>query len=351
MNYRATLLYLRAGACFLLAAILVGCGDAESIGDGHYSDELFKLSQYNLDFTSAEMKKTIDINANCTWTIEKPSSADWLAISPSKGDGSMTVTFEPTDTTNISARTADIIVTTATGLKNTIHVRQAPGKTTLTVTASLNNVSPLGGDCTFSVTSNHAWTGSITEGDFGFFSNQSRVWKQDDFNEQETTTDVSINCSPNTTFSERTLTVTFITDNSELTETRTIVQLPGTLPTFTADLTISDLTRNTASATFAVKYDTFPITDCGILLRSDRAQERPDTIKADSKYLSSQQSSVNPTVQITGLTSGKTYYAQAYARNAVGIVTLPASAADAVEFTALGIPGRDDNPVLERKKR
>ena len=350
MNYKATLLYLRACACFLLAAILVGCKEGDPIGDGHYSDELFKLSQYNLDFTSAE-KKTIEINANCTWVIEKPSGADWLAISPTKGDGPMKVTFETTDATNVSLRKADLTVTTATGLTNTIHVRQAPGKTTLTVTASIENFSPLGGDCTFSVTSNHAWTGSITEGDFGLFSNQSRVWLQEGFYEQETTTDVSIRCAPNTTLTERTFTVAFITDNSELTETRTVTQLPGTLPTFTSDLTIGDLTRNSASATFAVKYDTFPITDCGILLRTDRAQEYPDTIKADPQSLGSQQSAFNLIIPITDLTSGQTYYAQAYVRNAVGIVTMPASAADAVEFTAPGIPGRDDNPVLEARKR
>lgn len=346
-----TKLAIYAGVSLLTVSLLAGCGDLESIGDGHYSDELFKLSQYNLDFTSAEQKKTIDINANCTWVIEKPSGAEWLVVSPTKGDGPMTVTLEPTDATNVSARTADLTVTTATGLTNTIRVRQAPGKTSLTVTASIADFSPLGGDCIFSVTSNHAWTGSITDGDFGFFANESRVWKQDDFNEQETTTDIAVRCTPNTTFSKRTLIVTFITDDSELTETRTITQLPGTLPTFTSDLTISDITRNSATATFSVKYDTFPITDCGILLRTETGQER--TIKANLQSISSQQSAFTLTIPITitDLTSGATYYAQAYARNAVGIVTLPASAADAVEFTALGIPDRDDNPVLEAKKR
>ncbi len=343
MNHK-TILY-KAGACLLLTAFLAGCENVESIGDGLYSEELFKLSQYNLDFASAETKK-ININANCTWTIEKSGGAEWLAVSPTKGDGSQTVTIVPTDATNTGLRTADLTVTTATGLTNTIHVRQAPGKTSLTVTASIVNLSPLGGDCTFSVTSNHAWTGSITEGDFGFFAGQSRVWKQEGFFEQETTKDVSISCTPNTTLSERTLTVTFVTDNSELTETRTVTQLPGTLPAFTSDLTISDLTRSSATASFAVKYDTFPVTDCGILLRTDPAQERPDTIKADSQAPNSQL-----TVPLTGLASGQTYYAQAYARNAVGIVTLPASSADAVEFTTLAIPGRDDNPVLEARKR
>ena len=347
-----TKLAIYAGVSLLTVSLLAGCGDLESIGDGHYSDELFKLSQYNLDFTSAEQKKTIDINANCTWVIEKPSGAEWLAVSPTKGDGPMTVTFEPTDATNISARTADLTVTTATGLTNTIRVRQAPGKTSLTVTASIADFSPLGGDCIFSVTSNHAWTGSITDGDFGFFANESRVWKQDDFNEQETTTDIAVRCTPNTTFSKRTLIVTFITDDSELTETRTVTQLPGTLPTFTPGLAISDITRNSATATFKVQYDTFPITDCGIFLRTDPAHELPEkTIKADLQNFSSQQTAFDLTIPITGLTSGKTYYAQAYARNAVGIVTWPAEAKDAVEFTALGIPGRDDNPVLEARKR
>ncbi|MBQ7494585.1 MAG: BACON domain-containing protein [Bacteroidaceae bacterium] len=337
---------------FLFIICLTGCGDVEPIGDGHYSAELFKLSQYSLDFTATDLKKSIDINANCTWTISKPSGADWLAINPSKGDGPMTVTFEPTDTTNISARTADLTVTTATGLTNIIHVRQAPGKTTLTVTASITALSPLGDDCAFSVTSNHAWTGSITAGDFGLFSNQSRIWKQEGFNEQETTTDVSIRCAPNTTLSERTLTLTFITDNSALTETRTVTQLPGTLPVFTSDLTIDDLTRSSAVATFSVRHDTFPITECGILLRSNPAQERPDTIKANSQTVS-QFSILNSqlvTVPLTGLVSGQTYYAQAYARNAVGIVTLPSSVTEAVEFTVLAVPGKDDNPVLEAKR-
>lgn len=349
MNYQ-TKLSIYAGVSLLTVSLLTGCGDMESIGDGHYSDELIKLSQYSLDFTSAEQKKTIEINANCTWVIEKPSGAEWLVVSPTKGDGSMIVTLEPTDATNVSARTADLTLTTATGLTNIIHVRQAPGKTSLTVTASIDNFSPLGGDCTFYVTSNHAWTGSITNGDFGLFSNQSPVWEQDNLKEEETTTNVSIRCTPNTTLSERTLTVTFFTDNNELSETRTVTQLPGTLPTFTSDLTIGDITRNSASATFGVKYDTFPVTDCGIYLRTDPAQEHPEkTIKADPQSLSSQQSAFTLTIPITDLTSGKTYYAQAYVRNAVGIVTLPASAADAVEFTALGIPGRDDNPVLEPK--
>lgn len=352
MNYQ-TKLSIYAGVSLLTLSLLAGCGDMESLSDGHYSEELFKLSQYNLDLTSVETKKTINIYANCTWVIEKPADAEWLVINPSKGDGDMTVTIEPTDATNVSARTADLTVTTATGLTNIIHVRQAPGKTSLTVTASIDNFSPLGGDCTFYVTSNHAWTGSITDGDFGSFAGQSRVWEQDNLKEQETTTNISIHCSPNNTLSERTLTVTFFTDDRELTETRTVTQLPGTLPTFTADLTIGELTRNSATASFGVKYDTFPITDCGILLRSNLAQERPDTIKAGEAVISQLSTSKNQTINvpITGLTSGQTYYVQAYTRNAVGIVTLPSSASEAVEFTALAIPGRDDNPVLEARKK
>lgn len=351
MKYQIKLA-IYAGVSLLTVSLLAGCGDMETIGDGHYSEELIKLSQYSLDFTSAEQKKTIDINANCTWVIEKPSGAEWLVVSPTKGDGPMTVTLEPTDATNVSARTADLTVTTATGLTNIIHVRQAPGKTSMTVTASIVGFSPLGGDCTFYVTSNHAWTGSITDGDFGLFSNQSPVWEQDNLKEEETTTNVSIRCTPNTTLSERTLTVTFFTDNNELSETRTVTQLPGTLPTFTSDLTIGDITRNSATATFKVQYDTFPVTDCGIYLRTKRDQEHPEkTIKADPQSFSSQQSTFTLTIPITDLTSGTTYYAQAYATNAVGTVTLPASATDAVEFTALGIPGRDDNPVLEARKR
>lgn len=346
MKYQIKLA-IYAGVSLLTVSLLAGCGDMETIGDGHYSEELIKLSQYSLDFTSAEQKKTIDINANCTWVIEKPSGAEWLVVSPTKGDGPMTVTLEPTDATNVSARTADLTITTATGLTNVIHVRQAPGKTSMTVTASIVGFSPLGGDCTFYVTSNHAWTGSITDGDFGLFSNQSPVWEQDNLKEEETTTNVSIRCTPNTTLSERTLTVTFFTDNNELTETRTVTQLPGTLPTFTPGLAISDITRNSATATFNVQYDTFPITDCGIFLRTETGQER--TIKADPQSFSSQQTAFTLTIPITDLTPGTTYYAQAYAINAVGIVTLPA--ADAVEFTALGIPGPNDNPVLEARKR
>ena len=341
-----------AGVSLLTVSLLAGCGDMESIGDGHYSDELFKLSQYELDLTSAEQQKTIDINANCTWVIEKPADAEWLVVSPTKGDGSGTVALKPTDATNVSARTADLTVTTATGLKNTIRVRQAPGKTSLTVTANIPGFTPLGGECTFYVTSNHAWTGSITDGGFGTFENQLLVWEQDNLKEQETTTNVSIHCSPNNTLSKRTLTVTFFTDDRERTETRTVTQLPGTLPTFTPGLAIGDITRNSATANFKVQYDTFPITECGIFLRTDPTQEPPEkTIIADLQNFSSQQTAFDLTIPITGLTSGKTYYAQAYARNAVGIVTWPTEAKDAVEFTALGIPGRHDNPVLEARKR
>lgn len=341
--------YLHAGACFLLASLLTGCGEVETIGDGHYSNERFQLSQYSLDFTATDLKKTIDITAYCTWTIEKPSGVDWLAVSPTKGDGPTKVTIESTDATNTSARTADLTITTATGLKNIIHVHQSPGKSSLTVSGNIDDFTALGGDCTFSVTSNHAWTGTITAGNFGLFPNQEKAWKLEGTFEEGVTTNVSIHCSPNTTFSERTLTVTFTTDDNELTETRTITQSPGTLPTFTTDLTIGDITRNSATATFSVKYDTFPITDCGILLRSKTGQER--TFKADLQSISSQQSAFSQTIELTGLTSGETYYAQAYARNDVGTVNLPASAADAVEFTALGIPGRDDNLPLAAKKR
>lgn len=340
--------YLHAGACFLLASLLTGCGEVESIGDGHFSNERFQLSQYSLDFTATDLKKTIDITAYCTWTIEKPSGVDWLAVSPTKGDGPTKVTIESTDATNTSARTADLTITTATGLKNIIHVHQSPGKSSLTVSGSIDDFTPLGGDCTFSVTSNHAWTGTITAGNFGLFPNQEKAWKLEGTFEEGVTTNVSIHCSPNTTFSARTLTVTFTTDDNELTETRTITQSPGTLPTFTTDLTIGDITRNSAEATFKVQYDTFPITECGIYLRTDPTQEPEKTFKADLQTISSEGT---VTIAITGLTSGKTYYAQAYARNDVGTVTWPTSAADAVEFTALGIPGRDDNLPLAAKKR
>ena len=351
VNYQAKLA-IYAAVSLLTASLLTGCGEVESIGDGHFSNERFQLSQYSLDFTATDLKKTIDITAYCTWTIEKPSGVDWLAVSPTKGDGPTKVTIESTDATNTSARTADLTITTATGLKNIIHVHQSPGKASLTVSGNIDDFTPLGGDCTFSVTSNHAWTGTITAGNFGLFPNQEKAWKLEGTFEEGVTTNVSIHCSPNTTFSERTLTVTFTTDDNELTETRTITQSPGTLPTFTTDLTIGDITRNSATVTFKVQYDTFPITECGIYLRTDPTQELPEmTFKADLQTISSEQKAFDLTIPITGLTSGKTYYAQAYALNAVGIVTLPASAADAVEFTALGIPGRDDNPVLEARKR
>ena len=66
--------------------LLTGCG-------GDKADEpviaTMKVSESNLDFTSAGGNAEVELTANCDWVIhEKP---DWVSVTPNKGNGDATL--------------------------------------------------------------------------------------------------------------------------------------------------------------------------------------------------------------------------------------------------------------------
>lgn len=77
---------LMAVALFAIATIITGCKPKDSL----------TVSTQDLRFTLEEGSQTIEVTANCEWTVTKNDDADWYTITPmdGKNDGTVTVTVQ-----------------------------------------------------------------------------------------------------------------------------------------------------------------------------------------------------------------------------------------------------------------
>ena len=68
-------------------------GGSSSGGGEQVSNKLLRVTE-SVEILPAGGEKTIQVTArNCSWTIEKESSASWLSVTPLNGNGSQTITL------------------------------------------------------------------------------------------------------------------------------------------------------------------------------------------------------------------------------------------------------------------
>lgn len=85
--------------------LLTGCG-------GDKADEpviaTMKVSESNLDFTSAGGNAEVELTANCDWVIhEKP---DWVSVTPNKGNGDATLKIRVSSNNEYNSRNGNIVI-------------------------------------------------------------------------------------------------------------------------------------------------------------------------------------------------------------------------------------------------
>lgn len=101
----------------LTAIGLIGCGKAESI----------VVSSQQIWFSTEAGTQTIDIEANCNWTIYQNDTASWYTITPAFGNKkeprTITITVEPYDGENF--RSSSFVIISEHGhIRRTVFVSQ-----------------------------------------------------------------------------------------------------------------------------------------------------------------------------------------------------------------------------------
>ena len=74
--------------------------------------EVIELSRYDLWFPKESSTKTLEITANCKWTVSIDDGADWYSVSPTSGEtinqGSLTLSVQPYEGTDYRSSTFTI---------------------------------------------------------------------------------------------------------------------------------------------------------------------------------------------------------------------------------------------------
>ena len=88
---------------FATAFAFVGCTEDEP---NKVEDPQIEISAATLSFTIAEESKTIDVTSNADWQVEIPGEANWVTVTPVKGNGNKTVKITVAENTSGKSREA-----------------------------------------------------------------------------------------------------------------------------------------------------------------------------------------------------------------------------------------------------
>lgn len=153
------------------------------------------VSPTSVSATAATGTYTLSITSNTSWTLSE--SADWLSLSTSSGTNAGTITLTCDANTSPSSRTANITVSGTGVASQTIAVTQAGTTPTISVSPSSLSFLSAGGNNTFSISANVAWTLS-----------ESLSWIQLSTLSGTNNASVQVTCSENTDTSPRSGTIT-----------------------------------------------------------------------------------------------------------------------------------------------
>lgn len=308
----------------LSLSLLLACSGGDSSNDSPSGGSEY-LNVSDIVVQGDQTSATLNINAsqNCSWTITWADS--WISsISPysGRGNGSAMITVS-TNPSSHSSRSATIKVSNSSGnIVRTITLTQTANKETLDISVSSMEFDYKAETRNVTITSNTHWL--ITGG---------ANWLSLSGNEGDNNGNVSISVDENTSKDPRE-TVLTITGTSGTTKQISIKQSGASYATITAPQ-ISSITQTSAQVSFT--YDSnINVTTYGICYSTS---ENP-TIDNDSNVSQSATANQgNPTIPVSGLTSGITYYVRAYIINAEGT-----KYSNSASFTtANNWPGQDDN--------
>lgn len=310
-------------AALAIITLLTACGGSGGGGDDDdpvvASKEQIVISNQSVSFLAEVGEQTINVNANCAWTVTvENGDANWMTVNPKSGVNMGSFTISVTANTTETDRYATLIVAGKT-LTRTINVTQRGRETTMTVDVSSLDFSVNGASKTFSITSNGSWTIEAPE------------WCGLSMKSGSNNKEITVTVGKNETGAERTGEIV-VSGQSGKTARISVRQDGGKQPEIT-NLQLGTPTSNSVDFSFTLTASP-DATEYGICYSDTKKSPTVDDSKVSGTLTNGE---VKGT--ISGLEQNKTYYVRAYAKN-----TLGTTYSEAKEFkTTQNIPGSGDN--------
>ena len=310
-------------AALAIITLLTACGGSGGGGDDDdpvvASKEQIVISNQSVSFLAEVGEQTINVNANCAWTVTvENGDANWMTVNPKSGVNMGSFTISVTANTTETDRYATLIVAGKT-LTRTINVTQRGRETTMTVDVSSLDFSVNGASKTFSITSNGSWTIEAPE------------WCGLSMKSGSNNKEITATVGKNETGAERTGEIV-VSGQSGKTARISVRQDGGKQPEIT-NLQLGTPTSNSVDFSFTLTASP-DATEYGICYSDTKKSPTVDDSKVSGTLTNGE---VKGT--ISGLEQNKTYYVRAYAKN-----TLGTTYSEAKEFkTTQNIPGSGDN--------
>ena len=310
-------------AALAIITLLTACGGSGGGGDDDdpvvASKEQIVISNQSVSFLAEVGEQTINVNANCAWTVTvENGDANWMTVNPKSGVNMGSFTISVTANTTETDRYATLIVAGKT-LTRTINVTQRGRETTMTVDVSSLDFSVNGASKTFSITSNGSWTIEAPE------------WCGLSMKSGSNNKEITATVGKNETGAERTGEIV-VSGQSGKTARISVKQDGGKQPEIT-NLQLGTPTSNSVDFSFTLTASP-DATEYGICYSDTKKSPTVDDSKVSGTLTNGE---VKGT--ISGLEQNKTYYVRAYAKN-----TLGTTYSEAKEFkTTQNIPGSGDN--------
>ena len=283
--------------------------------------ESLELSMSTMNFTNVAGSQDVTITSNTHWAIT--GLASWMSLNKTEGDnnGSVRITVEAN--TAKSEREVVLTFTGSGGISKQLIVKQQGDiSTDFRVSAQELSANAPAGTVQFNIIGDAQWTIS-----------SDKNWATPNTTYGEGNATVIVSLTDNTDEKTREAVIT-ISSNTK-SETVTIRQDAGSKPTVTA-LNVNYDGKTSAVVIFSYN-SMFPVTEYGVCYNTAGQPTINDAHQSES----GSNTQGTPSVSLTGLAYGTTYYIRAYARSAVGI-----QYSEPVSFTTVNNwPGGDDNVI------
>lgn len=327
MNPAVTDKMRNAWIFLFVSFLLVSCGGGGSDSpDGPdkptVSKEYINVTP-NVDLLADGQTQEVKVSANCDWTVSRPSDATWLTVSPSSGTNNQTLTLTAGKNSSHSSRTA-VITISGQSRSATITVTQAGQEVSLALDKTKIDFKALKDSSSFNITCGDNWTLTAPS------------WCMVSPKQGRENAKVTVSVKDNT--SDKALSGNIVVKSGDNKDSIAVTQQAGQYPVISG-FSISEVGSDSVGYVFTVKSD-LPIKECGVCYATSRNPTVNDrVVKADVG-----RSTISGTIY--QLSSNTTYYARAYAINAVGMVY----SSTTINFTTKkSVPHEGDNPTPAKK--
>lgn len=141
--------------CLIAFTACGGADDSEM--DDFFSSSDFLNVPAQITIGGNQTQASIDVSSNCSWTIKGMPS--WLNVSPASGSGNVKVNISvQANTSALESRSAVLTISTPSGLKFEINVKQLAASESLTLDVEKLDFNSEGGIQSIAVHNNSRWT-------------------------------------------------------------------------------------------------------------------------------------------------------------------------------------------------